>query len=171
MITRIQKIGASFAAAMAVFVPAAVATAGTAESGMDVSAAVTNSCTIQAGPLAFGTYDTVSGNAVNGLATLTVACTQGAGATITLDAGENPAGVDPELPLRRMIGVGGAYLSYSLYSNAERSAIWGPTANTDVAYLAQTAGDEELTVYGRIEASQDVAADTFSDTVIATISF
>src|SRR5262245_28710611 len=70
--------------ALAMVTSVDVARAATATSTMNVSATVSNTCTISAGALAFGTYDPVSANAslpLRATATLTVNCTNGASTT------------------------------------------------------------------------------------------
>jgi spore coat protein U-like protein len=139
-------------------------------SDMEVSTTVANSCTISAGALSFAGYNSVAGTAVDGTATLTVACTKGSSATITLGQGENAdTGSTDAVPLRRMVN-GSNYLSYLLYSDSGRSTVWGNTAGTGAGYTAVTSEDSAVTVYGRITAGQDVPAATYTDTVTATIT-
>jgi spore coat protein U-like protein len=47
--------------------------------------------------------------------------------------------------------------------------VWNSTA--PVAYTAVSKAASSLTVYGRVAAGQDVPAGSYSDTVIATITF
>jgi len=151
------------------------ALAGSATSNMAVSATVSNNCTISAGALAFGAYDPVSANAssnLNGTATLTVTCTTGASASITLDQGTHAnTGSTATVPLRRLSDGAGTphYLSYYLYSDSARSTVWG-ASTADVAYTG-TGTSGTVTVYGAVTSGQNVPAGTFTDTVVATISF
>lgn len=151
--------------------PTAVADAGTATSNMNVTATVASTCSITAGSLAFGAYDTLGGAQVDGTATVTVACTKGAITTITLGQGQNAGGGSTDAaPVRRMVS-GLNFLSYALYSDSTRLLTWGNTALTGKAYVAASSASTALTVYGRIAASQDVPAGSFSDVIVATISF
>ena len=155
---------------LALFAPT-LAMAGTATSNMSVSATVSDSCTISAGALAFGAYDTVAGSAVDGTATLSVACTQGASSTITLGQGANAdSGSTDAAPLRRLAN-GTDTLSYALFQDSGRSTVWGNTGGTGAGYTASSAAPTDVTVYGRIAASQSVPAASYSDTVVATITF
>lgn len=164
-----KRIGLAVSAL--VMVMQARAEAGTATANLNVSATVASTCSITAGSLAFGTYDTIGGAQLDGTATVTVACTKGAIATITLGQGQNAgAGSTDAVPVRRMVS-GLNFLNYSLFSDATRLVTWGNTALTGKAYTAASSASTALTVYGRIPSSQDVPAGSFTDVVVATISF
>jgi spore coat protein U-like protein len=130
-----------------------------------VSATVNVNCTISAGALAFGaTYDPVAGGNVDGTATITVACTKGATATIALDDGGHFAS-----STRNMDDGSGNLLPYALYSNAGRTTAWDST--TTVSYTAASKSSSGLTVYGRIPTGADVPAGAYNDSVTATITY
>jgi spore coat protein U-like protein len=139
---------------------------------LTVSANVAESCTITGNNLGFGAYNTVSGSAVLGSATIAVACTTGTETTITLGEGENEhTGSLPEAPLRQMTDGSGHFIGYSLYSDTQRLVPWGNTVLTGKGYTALTSGSADLTVFGRITAGQDVPAGAYGDSVVATIAF
>ena len=143
-----------------------------ASDNLDVSATVAASCTITGGNLSFGTYNTVSGAQVDSTAILTVACTSGTDTTLTLGEGTHPDGAStPDLPARRMNDGGANFLSYSLFSDAQRTTVWGNSPGSARGYLALSSAQANLSVFGRITASQDVPAGTYTDTVLATIAF
>ena len=48
--------------------------------------------------------------------------------------------------------------------------VWGGTAASDVPHTG-TGTETSLTVYGRIPAGQNVPAGSYSDTVVATVTF
>lgn len=151
----------------------APASAATDTSNMTVSATVSANCDISAGPLAFGTYDPVITNAsanLDGTATLTVTCTSGAAANISLGQGSNAAvGSTDAAPSRRMLS-GASYLSYALYQDSARTTVWGNDTTTDAAYTG-TGAATSVTVYGRVPSGQNVPSGSYSDTVVATITF
>lgn len=174
---RPQSLLWAVALGSAVLWMAAPAQAQTATGSMDVSATVSANCVISAGALAFGTYDPVVAHAsanLDGTAALTITCTDGAAATITLGQGSNSdAGSTDPLPLRRMIS-GANYLSYHLYQETGRTTVWGNDAASDVEYTGtgvETVGTPTTTVYGRVPSGQNVPAGSYADTVVATISF
>lgn len=148
--------------------------AGTATSNMSVTASVSNNCTISAGSLTFGAYDPIVANhssPLNGSATLTVTCTNGAAATITLGQGANAAnGSTDAAPLRQMSDGNSHVMSYSLFQDSGHANAWGNTSGTGAAYTGQGTSTS-VTVYGQIGAGQNLPAASYSDTVVTTVSF
>ncbi len=149
------------------------ADAGTSSSNMSVTATVVSSCSITAGTLAFPNYDAVTGAQIDGSAALSVACSKGAITSITLGQGANAGfGSTDLLPLRRMKNTSTTdTLSYSLFQDSTRLVTWGNTALTGVVYVPATSAAANVSVYGRINALQDVPAGSYADTVVATIAF
>jgi spore coat protein U-like protein len=158
-------------ALFAAVVPAAFA--GTATANLNVSALVSANCTLSASPLAFGSYDAVFANAttdLDGAGSVSVNCTNGSTATITLGQGANAdAGSVDAAPLRR-IKSGSNYLSYVLFQDSARTTAWGNTAGTGVGHTG-TGTINNISVYGRLAAGQNVPAGSYADTVIATVTF
>ena len=143
--------------------------AATATTSLDVSASVTNNCTISAAALGFGSYDPVVANAtgnLDGTGVVTVACTKGATATIALGGGNNASG-----STRRLADGSGNYLTYELYSNSGRTNVWNTTTGTLSTGAAPSKASRDFTVYGRVEPNQDVPAGSYSDAVVATVNF
>lgn len=162
-------------AASALFLAASSASqAGTQTSSLAVNASVSANCTITTSAVAFGAYDPIVTNATNpltGTGTVTVVCTNGSAVTVTLDQGANAAtGSTDSVPLRQMKDTGADDLAYFLYSDTGRTVVWGntaPTGENDTGNGAQ----QVLTVYGSVPAGQNVPAASYSDTVIATVTF
>ena len=154
----------------AAFVPASVSAQTTAD--IAVSATVNARCTITAAPVAFGVYDPLVTNAVaplDGMGSVTVACTKGSVPTIALGPGAHASG-----STRRMIGAAtpNDLLTYELYQPAGYTAVWGTTGPN--LYTAAAAADKTartFTVNGRVAGSQDVSTGTYNDTVVATVNF
>jgi len=96
------------------------AAAGTATSNLNVSATVTATCSITAGALAFGAYDPLTGAQVDGSAQLTVACTKGTAAVVTLGQGQNAGTGSTDLVPIRQMASGLNRLGYALYADANR---------------------------------------------------
>jgi spore coat protein U-like protein len=149
------------------------ASAGTATSNLDVSATVAASCTIDAtGGLAFGAYDPVVTNkavALDGQGTINTVCTNGATAVVTLDEGSHADdGSTPAAPVRRMIAGTDQFLSYNLYTDNTHGTVWNGTTGQDVTGSGDIVG---TIVYGSVPAGQNVKADTYNDTVKATVTF
>lgn len=164
-----MKIVRNLLIATAILVTGSKAYAGSASAVMNVTARVTNSCTISANPLAFGDYDPTNAGAVTGTSTLAVTCTLGSVATISLDQGaQAAAGSTATAPLRQMAN-GADRLRYSLYQDATRLIPWGSGLASE-AY-AGLGVSTNVTVYGSIPAQQVVHAGNFTDVVTATIAF
>ena len=148
--------------------------AATATSNLSVTASVTANCTISTTPVAFGAYDPVVTNAsaaLNGTGAVSVTCTNGATTTVTLGQGGNAdTGSTAAAPVRRLKDAGTNFLSYALYSDTGRTTVWGDTAPTGVAHTG-SGTLTALTVYGQIPGGQNVAPASYSDTVVATITF
>jgi spore coat protein U-like protein len=92
-----------------------------------------------------------------------VACTKGSTGLVSLDNGLNFSG-----GARRM-KTGTNFLSYEMYNDAGRTTVWN--ASNTVSYTAASKASTGLTLYGRVAGGQDVAVGSYSDTVIATITF
>ena len=142
--------------------------AATATTTFKVRATVASSCKVTATDLDFGAYDPLAA-ALDGTSTITATCTAQTPYTIGLDAGLKAGGTTT----RRMTGDDTAttLLSYELYSDTTRTAIWGAGGTTTVGQSALTGGALHYAVYGRIPASQYVPAANYADTVTVTVTY
>lgn len=150
---------------------AAPAMAGTATANLGVSAVIGATCTIDTAPLNFGSYDPLVVNLTAPLeatGTIFTNCTTGLIPKITLSQGSNDTAGTPAAPARNLKSGAGGTLSYNLYSDSARTIVWGSAGapTTSANGTAQT-----NTVYGRIPGAQTGADGTYTDTVIATVSF
>ena len=166
----------AIASAMVAGVPFIVpmqAEAATNTADLDVSAEVSANCTISTIALAFGSYDPVVAHAsaaLDGQGTVTVTCTSGATTVITLGQGMNAdASSTDAAPARQMVS-GANELAYALYSDSSRTTVWGNTSETGVSHVG-TGTSANLTVYGSVSGGQNVPAGSYSDTVVATVTF
>ncbi len=92
-----------------------------------------------------------------------MACTKGSTGVVSLDNGLNFSG-----GARRM-KTGTNFLTYEMYNDSGRTTVWN--ASNTVSYTAASKASTGLTLYGRVAAGQDVPVGSYSDTVIATITF
>jgi spore coat protein U-like protein len=144
-----------------------------ANADLEVGATVAANCTISTAPVAFGSYDPVAGATIDLNGTVTVACTTGSATTITLGQGLNADnGSSEDAPLRRMehTVTADTFLSYQLFTTAGRNVVWGNTLATSVAHEG-TGTTVGISVFGRLPSGQNVPVGTYSDTVIATVTF
>jgi spore coat protein U-like protein len=126
-------------------------------------------CTISATSVNFGTYNVFNGSDVDSTGTVTYRC-NGSAHNITVGLTQGASGIfNP-----RRMQKGAEVLSYNLFLDASRSTIWGDgTSGTSTYSIANPPNNTNvnLTVYGRVQAGQDVSAGSFSDTVTAVINF
>lgn len=177
-VVRRQRVLTALSAAV---LPVAVHAASTTES-LPVTASVVQKCLISTSALSFGTYDPVASNAsaaLTGTGALSLTCTRSAtSVTLALSLGANASG-----SLRRLRS-GSDYLAYELYqpsSNAPNapctfpgSAVWG-TAGGNLFTPAGTGwgatSPQSFNVCGSVPGGQDAPSGSYTDTVVATVTF
>ncbi|KJC57351.1 hypothetical protein UP10_30360 [Bradyrhizobium sp. LTSPM299] len=136
-------------------------------------ATILANCNLSATPLNFGSASLLTSN-VDAVATLTVQCTNTTPYSIGLDSGANASGSQ-----RRMLNGASNHISYNLYTDAARSAAWSTTTSASSCTNGAgtcvlgtgTGSNQNVTVYGRVPPQVVPAVGTYSDTVIATITF
>lgn len=136
-------------------------------------AVIPANCLLSTTPLSFGNASLLTSN-VDAAATLTVQCTNTTPYSIGLDSGANASGSQ-----RRMLNGASNYISYNLYTDAARSASWTTTTSASSCTSGSgtcilgtgTGSNQSVTVYGRVPPQVSPAVGTYSDTVIATITF
>jgi spore coat protein U-like protein len=129
-------------AVLSCFAGAEVAQAASSTGPLDISATVSNDCTISAGTLNFGTYDTLAASPDDDTGTVTITCTSGTN-----------------------------FLNYEIYQDAGRTIVWGSVASGQHQNTTGTGAAQNFTAYGRIPALQNVPAGSYTDTVTATVNF
>jgi spore coat protein U-like protein len=139
-------------------------------------AAVT--CTISATPVAFGTYNPLTGAATVSTGSVTASCTLVSGSNTTVSLVSSYSTGSSGTFMNRSMLSGANQLTYNLYFDAAYTQIRG-----DGTGGSQTGGatfnlsnsnktdSTTSTIYGRAPASQDVAAGTYSDTITVTITY
>lgn len=156
--------------AVALFLSSTTAFSQTQTGDMAISMTVAAECTIATEALAFGTVGIIDTN-IDAEANLTVQCTSGSAYQISLDDGLG-VGATTAARLLTNTATSDDVATYSLYQDASRTTVWGSTAGTNtVDSDAATGADEVITVYGRVDAGQNVATGTYQDTVVATITY
>jgi spore coat protein U-like protein len=149
---------------------AGAAQAATKTASFTVSATVGKNCTISAANLALGEF--VGDNNLTAESDITVRCTAGTAFDIALDDGGTGSYAG-----RRMVGPGGDFLVYNLYTDGTYGAVWGDNSGTTDLVGGLGAGMAvpiTRTVYGRLLAADNVAAveaGAYSDTIVATITY
>jgi spore coat protein U-like protein len=150
------------------------AQAGTQTDNLTVQATVASNCTISTTAVDFGNYDPIVANLsadLDAQGKVTVLCTTGAAATVTLGQGANSdTGSTDAAPVRRMKHSTADFLSYTLYSDAGRTTEWGNTGGTGVPHTG-TGSLTDLDVFGTLLHGQNKPVGTYTDTVVATVTF
>lgn len=167
-----RNAGLTSLIAVALIAAAGAASAATTTTTFNVTASVANNCRFSsAGIVAFGTYDPLSGTALDQTSTITYNCTKNTPYTLALSAG---TGTGATFAVRKMTN-GANTLNYSLYTDAARTTVWGDgTGGSSTIAAPAAAGllsNLNVTVYGRIPTAQDVAAVAYTDTITATLTF
>lgn len=130
-------------------------------------------CTLSASGVAFGVYNPSQATPTDATGTVTINCTANSGSgpyTIALSTGgsSNYAG--------RRMSSGGNLLPYQLYRNSGRSQVWGNGSGgsstvsgpNSIPHFGGTAVHQ---VYGRITALRVVNPGSYSDIIVATVTF
>jgi len=121
--------------------------------------------------LIFGSYDVLSGSALDSAGSVTYRCDNVSvldAIRIHLSAGSSPS-FQP-----RTLQQGGNSLQYNLYLDPSRSAVWGDGSAGTSQYgptLPPEGSSVQLNIYGRVPSRQNVYAGSYSDTVVITIIF
>jgi len=160
--SRLLVVAATVAAVA--FLGGQVVSAGSNSANMSVQATVSANCTITASPLTWTAFDTVVGTGADSTATVSVACTKGAVANVAMGPGQNPG------TTRNMKSSSSDLLAYEIYTSDTYGTVWN-AANVVVLGAAPSKDPRALTVYGRIKATNDVPAGSYTDLVVATVNF
>ncbi len=151
------------------FVCSSVVLADTDTANLSVTATVVANCDISTAVVALGNYDPAVANlsaALDGTGTVTITCTKGSAPTVSLGLGGHASG-----STRRMTD-GTEFLSYELYQNIGRTTVWGTAGGAILnPGAAPSNAARDLTVYGRAAGGQDVSVGSYSDSVLATVTF
>lgn len=127
-----------------------------------------SSCTVNTTALNFGTQFNLSANrdATN---TITVNCTAGTAYTVGLSNGTG-GGTGPTA--RRMTNTATpSYVTYGIFRDAARTQPWGDISGTNTAAATGNGTNQAFTGYGRVPVQVEPPTLTYTDTVIATITY
>lgn len=131
----------------------------------NVTGTVQPYCAITATDLQFGTY---TGSLINSTSTITAGCSNGTSYNVGLNAG---TATGATVTNRSMTGPGGALLNYKMFRDSSRTLNWGNTIGTDTVVQTSTGNPQSLTVYGQLPGGQSLPFGSYTDTIIATMTF
>jgi spore coat protein U-like protein len=144
------------------------ASAALAAASLAVPAAAQCTIAVTAG-VAFGSYDVFAATPTDTAGEVRVTCaSRQTNVRVTMDRG----GASTFQP--RQMANGAERLAYNLFLDASRSQIWGDGTGGTVLFGPVAINRNQtrlITVYGRIPATQDVAVGSYSDLVVATVTF
>ncbi len=149
--------------------------AGFAACTLPVQAATT--CTASNLAMSLGTY-ALNATPLDSSAVLVVSCARSGGpATTTVTVGIGPSLNTGGVMNRALkLATGSDLLAYNLYRDAGRTLVWGNavggnTVGQQVTLGNNASGTLTFTIFGRIDALQDVRAGAYADALTLTITF
>jgi len=150
------------------FTAATATAATTAFDDFLVKIVLTNSCTIVADDLDFGTPAGLTAN-IDVNSAVHVTCTGANPVSVDFNAGTGTGSTIPA----RLMNSGANLVSYNLYTTAARTVPLGQTAGTDTIDFTSTGGGtaDTRTVYGRVPVQTAKPNGTYQSTVRATVTF
>jgi spore coat protein U-like protein len=151
--------------ALLLCLPPASVHAATATTTLAVTILVQATCQITATALNFPVY---TGTMIEATSTISLTCTNSTPYNVGLNAG---TGSGASVINRRVTGAGGVQLVYALYSDAGHTVNWGNTVGSDTVARTGNGSAQVLTVYGRVGAGGFVTPGSYTDTIIATVTY
>lgn len=118
--------------------------------------------------VSFGAYDVFAATPNNnGVGSLSIYCQGGGGPTfvVSLSTGQSNSYAS------RVMKSGGNSLNYNLYTSAGRTVVWGNGTGGSGTMTVNRNTDISLSVFGQIQAAQDVQVGIYTDSIVATVNF
>ena len=150
--------------------------AGSTPGTLSLTATVNTNCTVNSPTLTFNAIDPTAGVDSTGNATLSVKCTK---STTLVDIKLGPGG-NQIASGKRQLANGAVTIPYQLFTDAGLTTLWGDSTTTGIgnslstgfgAFASATTA-QTFIVYGDIlAADEDVAANTYTDSVAVTVDF
>lgn len=127
-------------------------------------------CSVDATPMIFGMLESFPGPAVDSSGSVTVNCNASASYIIRLDAGLHSNG---QFITRRMsLHQASGFLDYNLYRDAARTLIWGDgMGGSSSVQGSSTGGIQTTSIYGRVNAGQNLQVGDYSDIITVTVDW
>jgi len=142
---------------------------GSSSFALTVNATVINNCAVSASTVNFGSGVGVLSSAVSATGTISAKCTSNDTYTIALNKGSTSGA---SLGDRQMAGSGSAVVHYQLYTNSGHSTVWGDgSSGTSTSGGTGNGATQSYTVYGLVPAQTTPAPNTYTDTVLVTVTY
>lgn len=125
-------------------------------------------CRLSAAPVVFGSYSPLDAAPATGEGEIRIACTQGIGYRITLDAGH---GSTPGMRGMTAVGEAGRLL-YNLFLDSAHQRIWGDGTGASMVFQGVGTGrPDSIPIYGLIFPNQSVHIGAYRDFVTVILEF
>ena len=145
------------------------ALAATSTNTMNVKITITSECKVQsASDLDFESHGVLDATLDEQTSTITVQCTNGTGYKVGLSKG---GGAGATEDTRRMTGPGSSTIAYKIFSDPNRTQIWGETIDTNTIAGIGNGAAQEFTAYGMVPAQTTPTPGAYSDVVTVTVSY
>jgi spore coat protein U-like protein len=145
--------------------------------GLPAAAQVTT-CSGSNVAFSLGTYDAFRSTPLDSSTSFVVTCTRRGGPGSDLvSVGFGPSLNSGTIATRQLKILSGVdLLTYNIYRDAGRALVWGNTVGADtvsqtINLANNTSGNLTFTIFGRINALQDVRAGSYADTLTITVTF
>ena len=125
-------------------------------------------CSITTTGVNFGPYDVFDSSPVDSTGSVRYQCSGNTNSfTIAIGRGSSPTFMP------RTLRNGADAMDYNLYVDAARTSVWGDgTSGTTLFTVSNPTGKAvNVPIFGRIQPGQDIAAGTYSDSIVVTIQF
>jgi spore coat protein U-like protein len=133
-----------------------------------VRATNNSSCTVSASDLNFGVQSSLA-SGVTTTNSITALCTAGTEYEIGLGNGSSGATSPAD---RRMKAAGGSgAVQYQIFRDGARSQVWGNTIGNNTVSAVGTGASQTFTGYGLVPPQQTPPANTYSDTIVVTVTY
>ncbi|HME38861.1 MAG TPA: spore coat U domain-containing protein [Steroidobacteraceae bacterium] len=120
-------------------------------------------CSIGVISVVFGTYNTLSPASLDGAGSVSVTCDATDSYTVALSSGQG------SMTARRLLS-GANVMYYNLFTDAQRSMIWGD-GTLGTALVSGSGTGATYTVYGRVPGGQNLPAGNYVDSITVTLDF
>lgn len=125
-------------------------------------------CSVTATNLDFGSHGILDTN-LTATNTVSVTCSNTTGYTLSMSGG-NSGAIDPTQ--RKMADPGNTqFITYGIYRDAARTQPWGSTIGTDTVAGTGTGSAQAYTAYGRVPAQSTPSPQTYTDTIVVTVTY
>lgn len=127
--------------------------------------------------VAFGIYPDSSSVPTDTTSNVIVDCTRNSGPqNLSLTLALGSSATSGSISTRSLREGSGATITYNLYRDSSRGLVWGQTPGADTVTQSlsirnNSTASATFTVFGRIQALQNASVGTYSDTVVATVSY